>query len=333
MKGSEFLDKMELIDPVYIEAADRQPQKRNRRWIKWSAVAACFCLVIALYLVHQAIRNSEYDTLTNSMHTFCIDNNAIYTVTDFEWKHYCDPNGQIKKIALGEQIGIITESSDPRLIGCKVYHFTEAPDSDLSCIVDTPYGYIFGKFTFFKCCLINEIGSSSDIFLSAYGLPDSLNIIGVRSNDKQHLFVMEDERSIEAFFEILSGKNNIGSIEYNQRLAQIWRQTYGNDDIVFDPETGSCGVRVTAPTEITTSSDSSGNTINQSTSAPGIEIYEKALALWKKDMRTITIITDNDLQLTIEYFPITRIFKGANGYYELSPEEADALNDLLQITN
>ena len=333
MRGSEFLDKMELIDPAYIEAADLQPKKRNLQWIKWSALAACFCLVIALYLVHQATRNSEYDTLTNSMHTFCIDDNAIYTITDFEWQHYRDPNGQIKKIARGEQMGIITDSSDPRLIGCKVYHFTEAPDSDLSCIVDTPYGYIFGKFTFFKCCLINEIGSSSDIFLSAYGLPDSLNIIGVRSNDKQHLFVMEDERSIEAFFEILSGKNNIGSIEYNQRLAQIWRQTYGNDDIVFDPETGLCGVRVNASTETTTSSDISGNTIAQSSSAPGIEIYEKALSLWKKDMRIITIITDNDLQLTIEYFPITRIFKGANGYYELSVEEADALNDLLKITN
>jgi hypothetical protein len=290
-------------------------------------------LVIALYLIRQAIQNSEYNTLANSTHTFCIDNNAIYTVTDFDREYYCNPNGQIKKIARGEQIGIITESSDPRLIGCKVYHFTEAPDSDLSCIVDTPYGYIFGKFTFFKCCLINEIGSSSDIFLSAYGLPDSLNIIGVRSNDKQHLFVMEDERSIEAFFEILSGKNNIGSAEYNRRLVQIWNQTYGNDDIVFDPETGSWGVRTKASTEITNAPDSSGNMIVQGNPAPGIEIYEKALALWKKDMRTITIITDNDLQLTIEYFPITRIFKGANGYYELSIEEAGILNDLLQITN
>jgi len=47
MRGNEFLDKMELIDPVYIEAADADPKKRQKAWVKWGAMAACLCLVIA----------------------------------------------------------------------------------------------------------------------------------------------------------------------------------------------------------------------------------------------------------------------------------------------
>ena len=47
MRGIELLDKMELIDPAYIEAADARPQKKRNVWLKWGAVAACLCLVIA----------------------------------------------------------------------------------------------------------------------------------------------------------------------------------------------------------------------------------------------------------------------------------------------
>ena len=30
MRGNEFLDKMELIDPAYVEAADATPKKKKR---------------------------------------------------------------------------------------------------------------------------------------------------------------------------------------------------------------------------------------------------------------------------------------------------------------
>lgn len=48
MRGNEFLDKMELIDPAYIEAADAKPKRRKSSWVKWGAIAACFCLVFSL---------------------------------------------------------------------------------------------------------------------------------------------------------------------------------------------------------------------------------------------------------------------------------------------
>lgn len=46
MRGNEFLDKMELIDPAYVEAAEDKPKKKKNVWVKWSVLAACLCLVI-----------------------------------------------------------------------------------------------------------------------------------------------------------------------------------------------------------------------------------------------------------------------------------------------
>ena len=40
MRGNELLDKMELIDPAYIEAADTAPNKRKSVWAKWGTLAA-----------------------------------------------------------------------------------------------------------------------------------------------------------------------------------------------------------------------------------------------------------------------------------------------------
>lgn len=53
MKGNELLDKMELIDPVYVEAADAKPEeeekeKKKKKKIVWSrlgAMAACLCFI------------------------------------------------------------------------------------------------------------------------------------------------------------------------------------------------------------------------------------------------------------------------------------------------
>lgn len=46
MRGNEFLDKMELVDPAYVEEADQQPPKAQNRWLKWGGLAACLCVVV-----------------------------------------------------------------------------------------------------------------------------------------------------------------------------------------------------------------------------------------------------------------------------------------------
>ena len=54
MRGNDLLFKMDLVDPSYIEAADRKPIN----WVRWSSVAACLCIaVIGLVLFLQAPKN------------------------------------------------------------------------------------------------------------------------------------------------------------------------------------------------------------------------------------------------------------------------------------
>lgn len=44
MRGTELLDKMELVEPAYVEAADARTGKRRKIWLRWGAAAACLCL-------------------------------------------------------------------------------------------------------------------------------------------------------------------------------------------------------------------------------------------------------------------------------------------------
>lgn len=46
MRGNELLDAMEQIDLAFVEEADRQPVKKTVIWTRWTAMAACFCLII-----------------------------------------------------------------------------------------------------------------------------------------------------------------------------------------------------------------------------------------------------------------------------------------------
>lgn len=48
MRGNELLDKMELIDPAFVEAANAAPGKKTvkRRRVKWIVAAACVCLLL-----------------------------------------------------------------------------------------------------------------------------------------------------------------------------------------------------------------------------------------------------------------------------------------------
>lgn len=49
MRGNELLDKMELVDPAWLDAAERTPTPRRRRWIRYgAAAAACLCAAVLL---------------------------------------------------------------------------------------------------------------------------------------------------------------------------------------------------------------------------------------------------------------------------------------------
>lgn len=58
MRGGELLDKMELVDPAYVAAADRPPKLHKVRWKAWASVAACLTLVVASVTVVRMSRQA-----------------------------------------------------------------------------------------------------------------------------------------------------------------------------------------------------------------------------------------------------------------------------------
>lgn len=46
MRGNELLDKMSLVDPAYVEAAEAAPKVSKLRRVRWGAVAACVCILM-----------------------------------------------------------------------------------------------------------------------------------------------------------------------------------------------------------------------------------------------------------------------------------------------
>ena len=57
MRGNELLDKMALIDPAYLAAADAVP-KQKIGWVRLGVLAACLCLIAGVCLV-PALRNES----------------------------------------------------------------------------------------------------------------------------------------------------------------------------------------------------------------------------------------------------------------------------------
>lgn len=65
MRGDELLEKMELVDPAYVEAADAPRAKQRARWTKWGAAACAAVLVAAIMAVAVLPRNEEHSSLSS----------------------------------------------------------------------------------------------------------------------------------------------------------------------------------------------------------------------------------------------------------------------------
>ena len=347
MKSERILDAVGGINEEAVRDAKAYKKAKPKGWVKWGAMAACLCLVIAGIAVHQTglFRDPQDSTIDHVAYGFClVDNpNAMYYPISFEERREYglipeDAVGlskentyQITEDDLGETMGTVTSCGDESMIGCEVYHFAQYPDKDSICIVDTPAGY-----KFFVCTWLNvqdDDIDNSDNVLATYGLPESFEKMEILSKDFTYLFTVEDASVTEAIFEILSGKSNIGLKANERRFAQAWYDVYGNDDVYYSEEAGHCVYRSTlSDEETTTYTDDEGNTVVQN-STQDTSIYDKAHELWTVGERVIEITTTKGYQLTIDYFPSIRVFICANGYYELSAADAETLNQLLQITD
>ena len=82
MRGNDFLDKMELIDSAYIEAAETMPKSRKKFWFKCGTAVACLCLATVSILTltetfslpgsGNPTQNTPISSSQNGVHSPCI---------------------------------------------------------------------------------------------------------------------------------------------------------------------------------------------------------------------------------------------------------------------
>ena len=64
MRGHELLEKMELIDPMYVEEADVQLKKEKGSWMKWGTMVACIGIaVLAIGAIRKYQETSRFADL------------------------------------------------------------------------------------------------------------------------------------------------------------------------------------------------------------------------------------------------------------------------------
>lgn len=317
MTGNELLDKLSLIDPAYVEEADREPKKKSYSWLKFGALAACLCLIIIGVVLQREPTDGIQDAVSNHFLAFPISLDsapaALYHPISFEDRQKyglvpADAIGlderntyHITESDLGEWMGAVSSCGDESLIGCDVYHFAKYPDKDSICIVDTPTGYAF-----YVChWLYTEpaIGDTADVLLAVYDLPQSLETMELLTPSLQPIKEITDAAAMDAVFALISGKTNMGLAESNRRFAQAWYDAYGNEDVFFSEEAGYCKYRDVAS-------------------------IEKAQALWTEGEQVILITTERGYQMTIDFFPAVGVVSIGNGYYALTAAETELLRSL-----
>lgn len=356
MNGNKFLEKLELINPEFIEAADIKPKTKKQVLIKWVALAASLCLfvsagVFAINYFDLFDNNSEtknesehiVKVETNSAAGFYIneDKSVLYFPISFDERvRYGlvpeDAVGltkeneyKITEADLGELMGTVTSCEDTSLIGCKVYHYSKFPDYDSICIVDTDDGYKFYTGITF---IGDYFNLSSNECLAMFHLPDSLEKIEIIDDKFNVLFEIKDEKYISSFFSIILNKEDIGSNEMSRRRADAWYKEYGNDDLYYDEATGK--IVYQHENEIIKEGYTSVVDSVEIVFEPQFgdtATRDKAIELWNRNSINISLTNNNGFGITVEYSPITSTFCISNNHYSLTEEEVKELNALLQI--
>ncbi len=352
MNGNEFLKKLELINPEFIEEADIKPKAKKHLLINWVALASCICL-FAVIGIFAANHFNLFEDKSDSVHKIVakhstagfyinedktvlyfpisFDNRVRYGLVPEDAEGLTKENTyKITDADLGELMGTVTSCGDKELIGCKVYHFSKYPNYDSICIADTKNGYKFYTGIYF---ITERSNLRSNVCLAKYDLPNSLEKIEILNKDSKVLFEIKDEKDISMLFTIISDKYDIGSNEQNRRLADAWYREYQNDDLYYDEASGQIVYK------------NADKIIKEGYTSvvDGVEIVfepqfadtvtrDKALELWTKDNLNIAITSNNGFDVTIQYSPITSTFSIYSNNYSLTEDEIKELNSILRIT-
>lgn len=160
MNAKKFSDAISELDNKYIDEAlsykkkvKKSIKKTNKySWIKWGAMAACLCLILAgAFTLPHFIGNDTPGTppvVEENAYGFTMEGSGVlyFPISFSERKTFglIDENAtgltdentyQITDDDLGGVMGMVGDSQDESIIGETVYHFIKFPSDDAICIV------------------------------------------------------------------------------------------------------------------------------------------------------------------------------------------------------
>ena len=138
MKKQRILNVLGQVDEEYIQEAapgERQARKKNPRWVKWAAAAACLCLIVAGMIgaidgVRQRVPQEERPSpgISQGFRLKDAEDRVLYSpiaVGDATRYRLLTDNASIYRPTeqdLGAFMGTVGSSEDTSLVGCSVYH-------------------------------------------------------------------------------------------------------------------------------------------------------------------------------------------------------------------
>jgi hypothetical protein len=118
MRGNELLDKMELVDPAYVEAANGAPKKKKNIFIQLGAVAACLLTVVVVGILTTGKSNSSQVPFSQLKRNYK-DLTVVGSEFGVEWPwEYKTISEQYTRVTLnGKEYSSKGRSVDASLIG------------------------------------------------------------------------------------------------------------------------------------------------------------------------------------------------------------------------
>ena len=156
MNAKKFSDAMSELDDKYIDEAinykkkvKKSRKKTNKHsMIKWGAMAACLCLIVAGAFTLGNDTSSTPPVAEENAYGFTMEgSDVLYLPISFSQRKtfgLIDENAtgltdentyQITDDDLGDIMGIVGDSQDESIIGETVYHFIKFPSDNAICIV------------------------------------------------------------------------------------------------------------------------------------------------------------------------------------------------------
>ena len=196
MRGDEFLDKMELIDPAYVEAADEKPAKKKTSWVKWGAAAACLgaVLLAGAFLLREKGPAKTVTVNIGGVTREYKNNNVGHTLESIEWrweemadverytslewngKTFATRRSAVSRSLLGDELGTVevtgsdAYSDEAHTLACKVYEIAGV-SPELYVAVGLEGGfYVFHQDEYDPPATLGEL-------LDSCSLPQTLTLV------------------------------------------------------------------------------------------------------------------------------------------------------------